>query len=1635
MAFVAMALLAPHVARANAFTYSSNAKKIYAAYVNVTSADLKKSGQRNTEEHPDPFVFYILNNRTDVLPTGWQFVNPLAPAVVTSAIGNSSSGLYPTLSSYVGQPVTPNMACYWQVDINQLSLDNINNFDFLVIHCDGIINLNPTQRAIFRQFLERGGTLFLDAPSIQTSYEVPYPSVSGYPQVGYSGMSSGSGLIFDVQWCNNKGATGYPTLPDGVINSLLTAPYNLTLQEINTLGENNVGGYYMTNARAASNTSSSSAANPDSSIFSTVLLNSGNSKPYISAGTYGGGHIIVSAANICGAISQPVSKGTQNDATNPDICVSSQSLTAEPPFNLAATADLKFFVNVVSYGEDMFNGEGSNPRHSMTSGGELYGTMLPLWTYAPDLIKAPGASPSVYSATSSTPAVYGNVAFITDGVGYLHAFDINPSEDLALSGSADNGITQDGVDTLFDDPRTGLGATSDLSLGLSYDKLWTGDAAAGKSISSPTVGVVPYNGSSTMMVVFEDSSGTVYGYNASLSGGLITTWAGAGSGSFAAGSLPPAPVIYRGRIFAVQPNSTLLVIDPVHPYNGSVSDNSKTSFSLNIKGTGGTYYTPSVALVPSDDGIFGGEDIVVTVTSSTGTDSIIVGSVDEQLAITSSGASTYYSKIGEYYPTAASGLSLISAPEDRPNASGSLLNWIYASSVDFSLNNETAPDFSGTVGSSPSITGSSTITPSGYDSDTDSTNPPPYYADYDLTASSGSSANPAFRYIYAPNLLTSTGTPYYISGSGSVTPGNETAYLANQGSLSSGTLTNSTGYATLVLDRNYGTSNHPTIPWRFALVGTLQAPVTDADGIQYAFSSYHFVGSPITGPNNAIYALAVSETAGSAIVMCFNPSPWIHTTLTGVSVSANQTLLVQQPDDSKYVGITSASGYPSQTSTAMTLSTLNASQYSTSISSDGTITYLNLNDFNGLSTLSTQLAGGTASLEPNVGFPMPIYVSAATASGASSSSKVLMSLSSENNGAPLLTWWAPAFASDTVDTASLSNLHMSMVGNWLYITGAKNSSDGSYYVYSMDAADLGLVSGINSTTRELNDITSSTYHKKFVSSIGQITSPLAVAGRFGVAQGSDTNTNDAASNNIGGIEGFGNLTTLVSDNNRLVEFDPSGDLDWSSTVTSSIISASSNSSTQVTFNRPGTITQISANDFLVADSGNNRCVRVDRSGNVLWELSSFADPHHLLSNGSKTTLSLPSSVTLWITTSKSGTITYYTYHYLISDTGNYRIIEVDDLLSQDSSATTGMQTVQSHVLVWTTHTYDQQGKQYRYVAAQRYLGPDQNWYILGAVSNKRIAPVLANSSGVLSMQSVNSDVDGSSLVALYYVPYGSGYTYGDAVSGDYGTDGNGNGGKIVYRFVSGSIQVPFPLITMKTYPAVLSSTNLTAAVISASTQRLRSLRFLSDYFRYTASGESAYNAQRTVICDDDGVFDAKPVLANMTTGVLTPLSQLGAAALPAGQYSWTLYAYVDQLSAGGANTASSTYDANAFSFIPNDYTNWIAPYRPLNEATPTYTSSGRQLPYRGTSFVPSSAMLLPNGDYLIANRASSGETITADQTGFGGNIFEVNPSNMGVTGANAYSSNTASTSPVIGVWGIPTNGSTVNQPAFALRPQ
>jgi len=182
-----------------------------------------------------------------------------------------------------------------------------------------------------------------------------------------------------------------------------------------------------------------------------------------------------------------------------------------------------------------------------------------------------------------------------------------------------------------------------------------------------------------------------------------------------------------------------------------------------------------------------------------------------------------------------------------------------------------------------------------------------------------------------------------------------------------------------------------------------------------------------------------------------------------------------------------------------------------------------------------------------------------------------------------------------------------------------------------------------------------------------------------------------------------NGLTLVADSHRILDMDAAGRVVWACDATTSYTgtrldgtSTPVYAATKTAFNRPSVARRVGASNILVADTGNHRVVLMDRAGTALVEITEFVerDPTNpILPPGSSLKLNTPTDARMWIVPGPVANT--MAYRFLITDSGNYRVIEVDAMFDPSTGRYSRME------LHWATHTMEQ-GKRYQYVSAGRY---------------------------------------------------------------------------------------------------------------------------------------------------------------------------------------------------------------------------------------------------------------------------------------------------------------------------------------------
>ena len=434
----------------------------------------------------------------------------------------------------------------------------------------------------------------------------------------------------------------------------------------------------------------------------------------------------------------------------------------------------------------------------------------------------------------------------------------------------------------------------------------------------------------------------------------------------------------------------------------------------------------------------------------------------------------------------------------------------------------------------------------------------------------------------------------------------------------------------------------------------------------------------------------------------------------------------------------------------------------------------------------------------------------------------------------------------------------------------------------------------------------------------------------------------------GGTTAFSEAVTLIADNTRIMEVDADGAAIWATDTTTDQKTAGGaapiydpaapggiatvNSQGRETlevraFRSPQTVRRLSASDYLVADTGNNRVVRFDRGGILRWSVERLKDPYGVLSPGDPLTLNSPTDVLVRTLTTfdGSGVAAGFEVHYLIADSGNNRVIDVVDYYDRNGqpAAPATANGESKGIVVWTTRTTSSQGRRLAYHNIQLIAGQEGTLYgkplLVASVSNTAVAA--ANNVEL-------SDASGGSLVQLNYNPINTAFVLVDKAAAS----------QTVKYYWGGPASVPEP-----------QGNGLVSLAINE-------IRFVSDTGVITTKriNKPTYFEERPLNLDNRGVNESLYLLVDAD-----------------GAYACTV-----RNLPGGVTVFDALWQFNA------------ADYNQMN-STDRFTAGpvpAAALP----GFSPSSMKRLANGHFLITNSAV-GACSLFDSGQFLGEVFEVIP--------------------------------------------
>jgi len=591
---------------------------------------------------------------------------------------------------------------------------------------------------------------------------------------------------------------------------------------------------------------------------------------------------------------------------------------------------------------------------------------------------------------------------------------------------------------------------------------------------------------------------------------------------------------------------------------------------------------------------------------------------------------------------------------------------------------------------------------------TGSTTPNQVNLNFISASSYGQRDNPTAAMAMSAPAIDRHGDYYYTE---TITTGNYTnSYLVG--------VTNAPLYSRVYLKFRFrlptgadatGTSTQPT--WNYF----------DADGVNYndtkdnaSLIGYRFVGAPVVDNQNNVYAAATNGT--HATVLCFRGNqPVSAVAPIGSTIDLAQAKITQKDegggeDNNPFLNNDGSQKYGQYIASPPVLN-------GTTVTAPSSIQFFN---FGKQGLTQRQIAG-------NLTEPQPV-----SAASTDPNNPGQATLPMQTN----LAWFVNPFAlssSGSGSTKTVSQVSgLTQVGSSLLLT------DGAYLYRLSTNPQIG-ASKLVTTPPSVTPLGVSA-GSGTATGVGAVASVPSVGGSVMVINGTN------------GIAARTRQVTVIADNNRILGVDGDGSAVWSVDATTRTDTTQTPSvSTKVPFSRPTALSQFALNDYLVADTGSNRCVRFDTGGNVKWELTRFQDPYGLMASGQSLTLSQPSSVItrppFVLPTNDplypSGTAT----PYLVADSGNDRVLEVSDIVDMAGA-------LHSHVLTWASHTGDRYGRSYRYGSAAYYvnLSTPSHLSIAATVTNTRLAPLAVNATTnvVIGLGSVSGDAPGGSLVVFNY---------------------------------------------------------------------------------------------------------------------------------------------------------------------------------------------------------------------------------------------------------------------------------------------
>jgi len=447
------------VAGAQPQNYAQRGTQVRAGVALIESSQVTPGQPSN----PTPFVWYNLDSNREAKPAGWNIYNPNAPGQATQAIVDR----WAAVSTVVGgtgpalyDRINKRQAAYWEVRVSQVTDVQLSQYDVLLVNAAGNVNLNSTERERLRQYVDRGGVLWIDVTAIGATFDAEY-TINSFP------------LPFTVV----PGGAGAGTLD--AFHPVMLYPYSFNISNLNYLNNGGVGSV-LSQANPAG---AAGALNPgtiaDWFKLKPVVLQGGFATMMV--GRLGDGFVVVTSRGAANYLNQIRTSGGYDPNNRYD--------SLDPRNGLDRGSDVlgKLAINMISLGSSSEQ-PGNGTRKSNSSPIDIGAPLLR--RFGTNTI--PGLD---FGSRNSFPAAAFKGLAVVSTNNQILVYDSSPNSDLDGDGNPDDGV-------------------QDLSLGADLDLVWTSAVLAGPISSATCVEVAQPVGTPSDQILVTLADGSVAAFNA-----------------------------------------------------------------------------------------------------------------------------------------------------------------------------------------------------------------------------------------------------------------------------------------------------------------------------------------------------------------------------------------------------------------------------------------------------------------------------------------------------------------------------------------------------------------------------------------------------------------------------------------------------------------------------------------------------------------------------------------------------------------------------------------------------------------------------------------------------------------------------------------------------------------------------------------------------------------------------------------------------------------------------------------------------------------------------------------------------------------------------------------------------------------